>query len=238
MSLVLGLDLETTGLDTQKDRIIELGYILWDTDLKKAILTYGKLFNIGNTLSAEATRVTKITQDDLINYGEDPKAELFRLLEFIGKYKPKYIVAHNGESYDKPLLHSELRRHDIDASLISPIPWIDTRRDLPFKEEPDSRKLEHLAASHGFLNPHSHRALFDVLTMLKLMSHYELKEIEAYRTIPWVLVRANVSIAEKDLAKKRKFYWDPNKKMWLKEIKANQIAAEEAGGGFLISLVQ
>jgi oligoribonuclease (3'-5' exoribonuclease) len=35
---LLGIDLETTGLDVTKDRIIEIGMVLWETDTQTPII--------------------------------------------------------------------------------------------------------------------------------------------------------------------------------------------------------
>ncbi len=99
-------------------------------------------------------------------------------------------------------------------------PVIDTMIDLPFDEKiHGSKKLTHLAATHGFLNPFPHRAVFDVLTMLKMASYYDLKTILARNASPTVTVVARVSFDDKDKAKALGFHWEATSKTWEKRYK-------------------
>ncbi|MEG7787053.1 hypothetical protein U2388_15000, partial [Listeria monocytogenes] len=83
-------------------------------------------------------------------------------------------------NYDQPLLSSELARHDVDLAPINSVPWLDTRYDLPHEEEPESRKLKHLACDLGFTNPFPHRAVTDVLTMCRVTASHDFGAIVAY----------------------------------------------------------
>ena len=40
---IAGIDLETTGFDVNQDRITEVGFVIWDTDLKAPLLSYGQM---------------------------------------------------------------------------------------------------------------------------------------------------------------------------------------------------
>lgn len=233
MPIVLGLDLETTGLLTATDRIIELGTVLWDTDTNKSLLLKNDLMWNSDypTITEEINRVTGITQADLEAYGNPSAQTLSQLLELGRRYKPERIVAHNGENFDKPLLIAELNRHGFTETFVHSTPWVDTKTDLPFETPPRSNHLGHLAYDMGFINPFPHRALSDVLTMLKVMSQFKFEDILAHAAIPWVTVRAVVPFDDKQKAKDRRYSWEKIgeksfPKMWVKRIKVNKLEEE------------
>lgn len=230
---LLGLDFETTGLDTSKDRITEMGVVLWD-GLSKQPLTLAGVFFRDDTYPKQTDEIigfTGITDGILAEFGSDPSQNLWWLNAFCAKHKVEYIVAHNGENFDRPLLYAELTRHGVDAAPLRALPWIDTRTDIPFPSEPDSRKLKHLALDCGFINPFAHRAVFDVITMLKVLSHYELADVLEYQRIPFCTVRALVSYDEREKAKTQRYSWERigeklYPKVWVKRIKENQLNKE------------
>lgn len=230
---ILGIDFETTGLDTSKDRITEMGFALWDVPTKRPLVTVG-VFLHDQTYppqSQEILSLTGISNDMLREFGTDP-GENFRVLDgFCAKHKVEYLVAHNGENFDRPLLMSELARSGVEAGCLRNLPWIDTRTDIPFAKEPDSRRLNHLAVDAGFLNPFAHRAVFDVLTMLRILSNYAIEDVLAYQCIPFVVLRALVSYENREQAKKQRFAWEKIgektwPKCWVKKVKLNLLQAE------------
>jgi DNA polymerase III subunit epsilon len=120
----------------------------------------------------------------------------------------------------------------VAAPTLRGLPVIDTLTDIPFASEPDSRKLKYLAGDHGFLNPFAHRAVFDVLTMLKVLSHYPIDKVLEYAKAPMITIRAVVDFNNKDKAKARRFSWEKigdktYPKMWVKRIKEFQLEEEK-----------
>lgn len=240
---ILGLDFETTGFDTKNDRIIEIGAVLYETDEKKVIHGYGCYIHEENynPLSKEIIRVTGITDDILKEFGRSPFSALKQLNDYTLGANVRYIVAHNGENFDKPFLYSELARHGLSQSLTE-LPWIDTRNDIPFDVEPDSRKLKHLALDAGFINPFPHRAQYDVLTMLKVLEQHDFQKIVEYSKIPWITVRAYVDYDKRELAKEKRYSWEnlgdkKYSKCWVKRIKENQLENERKTSAFEVLVI-
>jgi len=219
--IILGLDTETTGLDIQEDRVIELGYVLYDTERKLPVKLANFLIKDASMeLSDEIRKLTGIHDTDLSLYGIQASIAFNLLSESIEKAEA--VVAHNGLEYDYPLIDNECKRAGIPA-----IMWphkLDTMVDLPLNAPSRSNHLSYLAADHEFLNPFPHRALTDVLTMLKIMSKYNFEDILARSRSPRVVVRAIVDYDHKDLARDKKFRWQEVgshkfDKCWVKIIK-------------------
>jgi DNA polymerase III subunit epsilon len=234
MTRVLGLDFETTGLDTSKDRIIEVGAILWEVETKRPLVTLGLLYRDETTppLTEETVRITGITDDNLKEFGTAPKPNLEWLDKFCHTHRVEYLVAHNGNSFDKPLLMAELDRYGLPAPTLRSLPWLDTRWDLPFATEPDSRKLKHLALDVGVVNSFPHRALTDVFTMMLVLSHYPFDDVVAASKIPMILVRAMVEFKDKEKAKAKQYRWTEvgeykRPGCWIKLIRENKFEDEK-----------
>lgn len=232
--IVMGYDLESTGLDVKTARILEVGAVIWDTEKQIPI-------DIFSCFVRDVEILPEYLPALAIN-GIDPKwlaggislKDIFRSLYIICRqHKVEAVVAHNGGNYDKPLTMNEMARLYLpEQESILEFPWIDSLTDLPFKREPKSRSLNHLAADHGFINPFQHRAVFDVLTMLKIMSHYDFQEVLQLSKIPFVTVRALVTYDERQLAKDMRFSWAElgDKKypgFWVKRIRENQLEKEQ-----------
>ena len=228
---LLGIDFESTGLDTATDRITEVGLALWDCESQRPLVTIGMFLYDEKTypkLPEEVVRITGITDEMLVEFGTDPTTNLKWLDSFCKEHRVDYLVGHNIAGFDRPLLFAELDRLGVAAPSLRTLPWLDTLSDIPFPTQPDSMKLKYLAGDHGFLMPFAHRAVFDVLTCLQVLSKYDIQQVIAHSQIPTVVVRAVVSFAEKDLAKAKRFSWEKlgdktYAKCWVKNIKANVV---------------
>lgn len=214
---VLGLDVETTGLSPANDKIIEVGAVVWDTEVDKPIAMMNHLIAIGDKkLSNKIIKITGITDIDLDSFGIDEKVALTELLKLAEKCD--YIVAHNGNKFDRLFIDNALNKYN----LLLDKPWIDTLYDVPYSEDVTSKKLSHLAEFHGYSNEFAHRALFDVLMMLQICSCFDWQEIIELQKTPMITIVANVSYEEQDKAKSEGFYFDRNTKQWKKNIKESK----------------
>lgn len=213
--LILGLDLETSGLDYNKDQIIEVGAVLWDTDTQSPKKVFNELIYFENLdLPNEIENITGITPEDLKKYGIPLSDALKTLTELSNQ--AEYLVGHNAVNFDAEFLNQAFLSYQMPKLKK---PWIDTMTDLPYSQEIKTRKLSYLAAEHGFINPFAHRALFDVLTTLKLLSKYNFDEIIMIQQSPLVKVLAHVSYDERDKARRIGFRWNPDKRQWFSEVK-------------------
>jgi DNA polymerase III epsilon subunit-like protein len=226
--IVLGFDTETTGLNVKEDRIIEVGAMLYDTETRSPLRIFNTFVRPEPPLPEGYISPTGILGEDLTRHGVSLPDAFGEIQRMTVSMEPAIVIAHNGTNFDKPITLSELERHKIVGHGLMDAHWIDSRLDLPFKKEPKSRSLTHLAADHGFLNPFEHRALFDVCTMMKLLDHYDFNEVYALSKIPLITIRACTDYAQRQLAKDARFNWDGEKKIWAKNIRENAFEREEA----------
>lgn len=233
---LLAFDIETTGFDLEKDRIIELGFALYDTKLKTILKTGGFLFNRSDfpKSSEQALRAHGIQEEVLLEFGVDPTPALFRFLEHLLTWKVDALVGHNSKNFDLPFLIKECAKESLDPRMLKYLDHIDTRIDLIFEREPDSRKLKYMAADAGFLQTEQHRAMFDAITCLKILLKHDVEKVLAYSKIPFKTVEAVVSFDQRELAKARGYQWQPQQKKWTKTLKETEVAAEREAAPFSI----
>jgi DNA polymerase-3 subunit epsilon len=224
--LLLGIDLETTGLDINTCQIIEIGLVLWHVDIDTHSPKIVESFFVkgAESLSDEIVALTGISLDDLEDFGSCPKYVFHRVQSLIKTCN--YVVAHNGNNFDKPILKRVM--DSLGLEWIDRL-WLDTSEDIDFSDKVKTKKLTYLAAEHGFLNPFAHRAVFDVLTMFRVLEKYNLSRIIDNAKSERVELCAEVekpwidSGASSSLAKSMGFYWDGSKKLWIKKVRKNQL---------------
>jgi DNA polymerase-3 subunit epsilon len=143
-------DFETTGLDPEKDRVIEMAAIrVCDGQI---VSEFSTLVNNG-PISAKITEITHITNEDLV-HGMDERTAFSILNRFIGN---NVLVAHNA-AFDLAFLHFSMMRN---AGRTFDNQFYDTltiSRDRHFYPH----KLTDMCQRYGIELEGAHRALNDV----------------------------------------------------------------------------
>ena len=220
--LLLGIDLETTGTDIESDEIIEIAGVAWDSFRNAPLKIVSELIiPQRKQLNRKISHLTGIEPPDLRNFGVHQEEVLMQISQMAKKCS--YFVGHNGFFFDKPLLERAFLQHGMK---IPKLKWIDTAFDIPYPEGIVTRKLNYLAAEHEIIPLFKHRALFDILATLKILSKYELDEILEISESPFVTVVADVSYAKRNQAAELGFIWNPEEKFWAK--KTRELIAERA----------
>ncbi len=99
-------------------------------------------------------------------------------------------------------------------------------------------KLSHVAADHGILNLFPHSALADCQTVLALGGKYDWDLLVKRAQSPIVILRSRQGRNENDLVKEApfKFRWNPDKKIWWKPVKQQDVDEVINAAGFEISI--
>ncbi len=158
---VLGFDLETTGFDHRKDRIVQYALVGSDTDGRHINLQ--SLVNPRGKIPPETTRVHGITNDDVRGMGEFSE----HVNEISSLVDGSIIVGHNVLQFDWRFLEVECIRAGVEA----PIPkgMIDTLVLARRLRIPGRHALGHLCARFGIEMSRSHQADADAGATLLLL---------------------------------------------------------------------
>lgn len=221
---LLGIDFETTGLDPETEEIIELGAVVWDSERHIPVKLISEFVKPAKAeILPHITKITGITPSDVELYGWDSPKVILALVAVCKKFDIKYFVAHNAV-FDRSFLESTVKalpaEYQTDAvRQLSDIPWICTKKDIPYPDGLGKGDLLTMAAKHGFLNPFPHRGCTDTLTCMKLFSMYDWDEIMKFRESPMLKVISLAPFSQKDEVKEQGFYWDAPNKKWTRELR-------------------
>ncbi|NGX34199.1 MAG: DNA polymerase III PolC-type [Candidatus Anoxychlamydiales bacterium] len=153
-------DTETTGLSSQKDRIIEIA--AFDPEQNR---TFEEFVNPNIPIPQESTNICNIT-DDMVK--DAPTFDIIgkKFIEFCGT--DTILIAHNNDSFDKPFLEAEFKRADLK---MPDFPFIDTLK-WSRKYRPDLPKhaLQYLREMYNVEANAAHRALNDVIILHKVFT--------------------------------------------------------------------
>lgn len=152
----IAFDVETTGLDSKSDKIIELGAVLFENGV--VTKQYSTLINIETKIPSSATAVNHITNDMLKNAPKE-KEVYSNLTEFLGDALngQTALCAHNAK-FDMDFLSETLMKFGYNGTIY----YVDTlslSRNLIKGLE--NYKQPTVASHFGLTNKKEHRALTD-----------------------------------------------------------------------------
>lgn len=239
--LILGLDFETTGLNIPTIGVTEVGMVVWDTNLHAPIKLFGTLVDPGPTAIWEpgVEKINNLTPQICNQYGMAEDKALRYVLSWYGS--ADVACAHNGTVFDRPVLDTWAERHGLDSQKTKV--WIDTKTDIEIPPR-NSTRLTYMAADHAFLNPFPHRAMFDVMTMLKILDNYDIDKVMSLASSPILRVKALVPFESKDLAKNRGYhpiYENGKFSRWEMSVREVKFAAEREffqAAGFDVAVIK
>ncbi len=161
--MFLAIDLETTGLFPETDRIVEVGAVRFDA-LGAELARFSRLVQPGRPMAPAAQAIHGIGDLDLAG-APGPEVVLPEFLEFLGDPVGSTLLAHNA-AFDAGFLGRELTRIGVDLPGHRVVDTLALARDrLP--EAPDHR-LDTLARWLGLDRDGTHRALGDSLRVMGL----------------------------------------------------------------------
>jgi DNA polymerase-3 subunit epsilon len=165
----LVVDVETTGLSTANDVILQVGAVITDADgrIKRRFSTYVRPGNgqlPWDTPHPPAHEIHGITNDD-VNRGLSTRRALRRLRRLA---KRRVLVAHNAK-FDYGFITSESQRHSIALEVHSPVCTLELSRKLDPKRA-ESHRLATLCERYGIPLDNAHDALCDATATAQLLS--------------------------------------------------------------------
>ena len=208
--IVVGLDIESTGLDKVKDRPIEVGMTLWTTKFNRGLENRSILVQSdGVKVTDEITEITGINQGMVDGFGLTPLEAYEEVEYFISRAQA--IVAFNGRRFDVPMFQQWAKRLGKT--------WVEKRVIDPFEDLPmRGQELITMCAKMGIYYD-AHEAGADVGAMLRLMAKFPFEIVLERAQSPVVVIQSQQDRSQNDRVKKHRFRWQPNLKIWWKAVK-------------------
>lgn len=211
----IAVDVETTGLDQSKDRIIELALRRFRYDRNGVItnidIPYSWLEDPGGAISPKISDITGLTDADVEGQGIDDD-EAVRLLS-----TGTVIIAHNCR-FDRPLVEARL-------PAAAGLAWACSLEEIDWQAQGlEKGKLSFLLMQAGWFHE-GHRAGADVDAVIQLLRHRfddgrtalsVLLEKAAKPT--WIIRAVGAGYGVKDLLRGRGYRWDPGRMVWWREV--------------------
>ena len=147
------IDIETSGLNRNKDQIIEVAAIIISNGI--VAKEFNKLIKSDIPLSEDIKGLTRITDDLLLQEGEDEKIVLSEFIDFIGN---KNLICHNA-SFDTNFIQARCIELGIQPLRNKIIDTLVLARKNNCKTS--NYKLETLANYFSLDTKGMHRALYD-----------------------------------------------------------------------------
>lgn len=223
--VALLLDLETTGLDTAVDEVIEIGMVKATYDVRSGVIgdvigTFGCLREPTREIPPEVTRITGIDHGMVAGKRID-NDELESFVE-----GADLAISHNA-GYDRPIAE----RH---FSVFEGLPWACSVRDIPWRDLGfESAKLGGLLAGFGLFHG-AHRAVDDCLALAELLRLHPQQGPASAMSMLLSRARrptsriwaAGAPFRTKDVLKNRGYRFSPSARCWHVDLETDAEAAE------------
>lgn len=146
------VDLETTGIDTKRDSIIEISALRVRDGIQSE--TFSTLVSCNGPIPKTASRVNGIT-DDMLKGAPRISDAIRSFVDFAGS---DILIGHNANRFDRIFVEMETSRLP-DISIENE--WIDTLELAKMLYPGESVSLSALCSKFGVKNEQAHRALSD-----------------------------------------------------------------------------
>lgn len=226
-SVGLVCDVETSGLQPGRDRIVELALRRFRYDaagrLTKLDRSYCWREDPGEPLDPTISSLTGLTDADLAGRTIDDKLATGLLRS------ADVRICHNAR-FDRPFIERRLPH-------VRGLAWACTLHEIDWRQrgfDGGGRSLGWLLSQAGFFHG-AHRADGDVDATIALLQHRTAQGrtalaelLETARRPGWRMRAVGAGFDVKDALKGRGYRWDADEKVWSREVADGARAAEEA----------
>lgn len=207
------VDTETTGVNHDADKIIELGIVVVEYcpesgQVYRVLETFNELEYPGMPIPPESTKIHGITDEMVANKKIDDNAVEALMADV------SIVIAHNS-NFDRGFMEARLPLFENKA-------WACTYAQVPWKAEGiGSASLEFLAYRFGF-HFSGHRASVDCHALLEVLhsdmpisGNKVMKVLLESARVPEIKVWAlNAPFDNKDKLKEKGYRWNGERKLW------------------------
>jgi len=203
------VDTETTDLTPATGKCIEIAIANFDLERKDMIDSMSFLVHGATSEEIEKTsKIHGIPSGLVIEHGASPTFRHALLKQQISENN--VVLAHNS---------------DFDSQWFTDIPdihWVCTQNDISWPKFSSSKSLASIAIAHGVGVVSAHRALEDVMTIVRLLKRVgetnDLVALVKHGMRPKALFQALVSYDDRQLAKDAGFNWNGIDKTWTRKM--------------------
>lgn len=218
------LDVETTGLDHRRDKIIELAMVPFtytiDGRVNRVYRPFAALEDPGMAIPGPIQALTTITDDMVAGKSIDDGEveELFAAADL--------VIAHNAR-FDRPFVDRRFPN-------LPPTAWACSATEVPWRRAGiEGRKLEYIAYRFGIFFD-GHRAEVDCHVGVHILAQQlpgtddtaMRALLESARTPSIVLYAVDSPFEAKDRLKARGYRWDGARKVWWSTLTPEDYEAE------------
>jgi len=171
---ILWVDLEMTGLDPKKDRIVEVGAIVTDWDFKE-IATYESAVSVSPSLLKRRMKVSKdfwdkntASRDGLVAQNKTAPSSLIVENELIA-FIDKHIKG------DEPVLLAGNSIHQDRRFIVNEWPRLDAKLHYRMLDVTAWKVVFEAKFKKKFAKPEEHRALSDIRGSIQELQYYLAK---------------------------------------------------------------
>lgn len=222
------VDVETTGLDTTKDSVIELAMLPFDYTIDGTVVGIGQPFRSlrdpGFSLPAEITELTGITDEMVRGASIDPG----EVTAFANQ--AVLVVSHNA-GFDRPFCEREW-------PVFAAKPWACSLHEVDWSGEGFAgKKLSQIAAGYGFFFD-AHRAADDCRAGVDILARRLPRSgrtglaalLESARAPRWRLWAEGAPYTSRDILKARRYRWssgdDGGRRAWYLDVGEDTLEGE------------
>lgn len=226
MSILLIVDTETSGTSPDDSDLLEVAVATYD--LEEGALIDCVSWLVAGENKPDALAINGISNALLAKYtapGARVSSDALHSIWRGHTHAPIAIVAHEAE-FDRQWFTSDVRK----------LPWACSRKDIewPRRAQMGSGSLEKLALAHGVGVLPGHRAIHDVLTLVRVFDAVYRSDgagpmirMMQRAVRPKARYQAIVSFGQKDLAYDEGFTWDGKRKIWWKDIAIEDVPVRQ-----------
>jgi DNA polymerase-3 subunit epsilon len=220
------VDTETTGLNQDADKIMELGLVVFEYDpdtgqAYRVLDSFSALEDPGISITAEITEITGITNEMVAGQRIDDA----RVADLVAG--ASIVIAHNSK-FDRPFLEDRF-------PVFEGLPWGCSFAQVDWDGEGlGARKLDYIAFQFGFFFD-AHRAEADCMALLNILQQELPKsKVKVLKSMldqlpqkGWTVYALNSAFDTKDLLKARSYYWDAGRKTWHRTVTGTEAVTSE-----------
>jgi DNA polymerase-3 subunit epsilon len=224
LTTLLIVDTETTGLSHETDRVIEVAAALYDLEHATPIEVFSSLCRADANPAVDVNRIPvgALGRAPALEYAWSRVSDVARRASLRDPGSVVF-VAHR----------AEFDRGFFPADLAARMPWVCSKYDIEWPRSNHGDGLVHVALAHEVPVVSAHRALTDVMTLVRLFQRvaemgHDVQAMLARAMRPkarFVVADRSFDAARNAIVRAHRFAWDPDRREWWRQMAIDDAAA-------------